>query len=282
AVAALIEGREAVARLRAAGRSGDPFPRALDSRLATDAQALRGAVLTPTPFLPDDAPAVAAPEEGAPAMAHLVLAVRNGELRYGWTPQVRVDDDEQMQLGAPGRPMLPEMRAIALPGDFRPAVRAVKGLSDKLQEVGETDGATVALTASEDLVGHVVARVLHAAMDAGMRPTMLAGRAADGTARGVPIRIRDAREGPAGKPAARVFVRMGGYTVKTSEGSTDVPRVRDDSGLHFDMDGLMRATGGSRPASASLDFMTVAKMGPILQAAFRIAPDAGELQLIVP
>lgn len=282
AVAALKEGGGAIVRLRAAGRTGDPFPRALDSRLSNDAQALQGAVLTPTPRLPEDASAVVAPAEGEPATAHLVLVIHPGQLRYGWTPQVRLGEDGEIQLGAPGRPMLPEMKAIAIPRDFRPAVTPVKGLADELRELGANEGATVAISASEDLMAHVVARVLHSARATGLKPSMLVGRAADGTARGVPIRVRDAREGPEGKPAARVFVRMGGYTVKTRKGSTDVPRIRDDSGLHFDVDGLVRAAGGSAPASASLDFMTVAKMGPILKAAFHIAPETGELQLLVP
>ncbi|MFW6066709.1 MAG: hypothetical protein ACOC97_00105 [Myxococcota bacterium] len=283
AIAAVVRARQARARLGEAARAGDPFPRALEARLAQDERALGEAVLTPAPPLPDDLGLTGAPQDAATPAVDLVLVVREGEVHYGWTPRVRVAEDGEVQVGAAGRPILPETAKLPIPRDFRPAVTAIDALTPKLQQLVEDGRPRLGLGAPPDLPAHVACRVLHSAEDAGLVPVVLLGRATDGTARGVPVQVRDVRKGPEGKPAVRVFVRLGGYTVRTSAGKRDVPRVRDESGsLRFDLQGLDEAAGSRPPPTASLDFMAVAAMGPVLQAAYRVAPAREALQLLIP
>lgn len=282
AVSALLEGRAAIARLQKADAAGDPFPHALRKRLAADVKVLSAAKLAPSPQLPDGLPVTEV--KGGPQApdVEVLLVVLDGEVRYGWVPRVTLDDDGEAKLLVGGHPVLPETESVRIPHDFRPAVQPIDSLTTALRKVaGPGPGPLVAIASAPGVYAHVVSRVLHSAKDAGMAPVGLAGRDAKGGLRGVRVNLRDAREGTDGRPAAEVRVRMGGYTVKTSHGSSDVSRVRDDSGLHFDVAGLKRATGDHLP-TASLDFMTVAEMGPVTEAALALAPTQAPLQLLIP
>lgn len=284
AVAALASAQRALSRLSEAARSGDPFPRALGSALRQGREALSSALLAPAPRIPDDVRISAVPAGARPVSADLLVVVEPGRVRYGWVPRVRVGPGGAVERVSPAEEgaVLPRMDEAAIPRDFRPAVQAIEGLTERFVALGGPGEATAALASDPDVHAHVPSRVLRSLREAGIRPVMLAGRAPDGSVRGVAIRLRDAREGPEGNPAVEVRVRMGGYTVRTGGGSTEVSRIRDEQGLRFDVEGLVRAAGEGPPANAAVDFMTVAEMGPVTLAAFALAPQEGPLQLLVP
>jgi hypothetical protein len=273
----------ALEALERAGAQGDPFSAALGATLKTARGALAGAVLFPGPRLPDEPATVGAPATAQPLSAHLVILVHPGEVRYGWVPKVRLDGQGDLTLLTPGQPVLPDMARHRIPTDFRPAVQPIDALTAALQKAAPSpDGVRVALAADPGVPAHVVTRVLHSAVRAGLTPTMLVGPDPAGQVRGVPIQMRDTRQGAEGSPEVSVFVRLGGYTVRTRRGKVDVPRVRGEDGLRFDVDGLGQHVGKEPPASAAVEFMTVAAMGPVLEAVFRVAPAGGAVQLLVP
>lgn len=284
AVGALLEARTDLDRLARADEDGDPFPRALRRQLASDASAIGTAVLAPAPIVPKDLHVTAAPGTAREGRAGLLLSVQDGEVRFGWVPRVRLGKDGQPHMVSDGEPVLPDTEAVSIPRSYRPAVQQIRHLTDALRRLsGHGSPTTVAVVATDDVQADVVSRVIDSARAAGLAPTMIAGRGPDGGLRGVDVRVRSAFEGPTGKPDVQVRVRLGGYTVKTAHGSAEVPRVRDARGLHFDVDGLAHAAGSPHVPSASIDYMSVVAMGPVLQAAFRLAPsDKAPLQLLVP
>lgn len=285
AAQALLDARADLDRLARADKAGDPFPRALRPELAADAEAIANGSLAAAPMVPTDLHVTVAPGTAQEARARVLLDVQDGEVRYGWVPRVALGDEGELRLVAgDGEPVLPDTKAVPIPQSYRPAVQPIRRLTDVLRGLsGHGSPTTVAVVASDDVSADVVSRVLDSATAAGLAPTMVAGRGPDGGLRGVDVRLCNAFKGPIGQPAVEVRVRLGGYTVKTAHGSADVPRVRDSQGLHFDLDGLAHAIGEPHVPSAAIDYMSVVAMGPVLQAAFRLAPSGKTpLQLLVP
>jgi hypothetical protein len=68
----------------------------------------------------------------------------------------------------------------------------------------------------------------------------------------------------------------------TPRGEVELPRIRADGGLRFDVDGLSDRAAKIRSRGSSLDFMTVAPFGPVMAAAVRIVPDQEPLTFVVP
>jgi hypothetical protein len=281
AVGTLQAASDALRGLQGARERGDPFARALRAELAADGEALARAVLTPLPRF-DEAPSVAeAPETMRPLDADLVLTVHEAEVRYGWAPKVRLAPNGVLELVARGEPVLPEVARVTIPRDFRPAIQPIDALREALAKLAP-DGARLAVAANDRVLAHVLARVLRSAVAAGLTPVMLVGAAPNGAIVGAPIVLRDARQGVEGSPDASIFVRLGGYTVRTRQGRHDVPRVRDADGLRFDVAGLTDKIGSVPPRSAAVEFMTAVAAGPVSQAVFRVANAREPVQLVIP
>jgi hypothetical protein len=284
-------GRRAIGVLRSAWRAldllaqartqGDPFPAAMAPVLRKDRQALRDTVLSPGPRLVGEAAAgLARAPDGARALsADVLVVVRQGEVQYGFVPKAKLGDQGEITVLAAGQPVLPDMSRHAIPRDFRPAVQPIDAVSDAL---GPAQGLRAALATADDVPGHVLARVIHSVGRASIRPVMLVGPSGEDGIRGARLRVGDTREGADGSPEVSVLVRLGGYTVRTRRGKTDVPRVRGADGLRFDVKGLGQQVGEQPPNGAAVEFMTVVTMDPVAQAVFRVAPAQAPVQLLIP
>jgi hypothetical protein len=284
-------GRRALGVLRSAWRAldllaqartqGDPFPAAMAPALREDRKALRDTVLSPGPRLVGEAAAglARAPDDARALAADVLVVVRQGEVQYGFVPKAKLDDKGELTVLAAGQPVLPDMSRHAIPRDFRPAVQPIDAVSDAL---GPAQGLRAALATASDVPGHVLARVIHSVGRASIRPVMLVGPSGEDGVRGARLRVGDTREGADGSPEVSVLVRLGGYTVRTRRGKIDVPRVRGDDGLRFDVLGLGQQVGQEPPNGAAVEFMTVVGMDPVAQAVFRVAPAHAPVQLLIP
>jgi len=174
AVAALRDARASVVRLRQAAESGEPFARAATVALPDIITALDAAVLHPAPRLPEDAslPSVAVTEDAAPFDA--VLLVETRLVRLGYAAHASVSADGSVTLLPADVPLLPDTRSFALPGGFRPVVRAIPGLVHQLPQAPE--GLRIALGVAPDVPAHVMSRVFLSARERGMEPCVLLAR----------------------------------------------------------------------------------------------------------
>ncbi|MFW5921215.1 MAG: hypothetical protein ACOCUS_05190 [Polyangiales bacterium] len=281
AMGALVQARGALDRLARAADGGDPLPRALAPALGSDREHLRGVVLRPSPRVRDLSLSPASP--GArPVRADLMVEVSEDRVRWGWMPRVRLDGEGEIVVDAPGTPVLPKTDSLALPRDFRPAVSPVADVREAFEELARAGADRIAFGATPSTPAHVLARVLKSAEEAQMQPAALAGIGEADTLRGVPVKLVRARHAGDLSSQVRVKVRLGGYSLVTPRGSTDLPRVRDEQGLRFDVAGLLARAEAEPIDSAQLDFMTVVSSGPVTAAAFRIAPEKQPQTLVLP
>jgi hypothetical protein len=77
-----------------------------------------------------------------------------------------------------------------------------------------------------------------------------------------------------------VYVRQGGYSLRREGRLIDLPRVREDEGLRFDLAGLEERAAAGRAQTAALRYMSSVEWRHVLDAAFHLRPDPdSELRL---
>lgn len=281
ALRALSELHAALTRLDRAATGGDPFSAALSSGLAADRSATSSVTLRALPILPDELILTHAHTPTSGARPDLAVVVTPTGFRYGWFPRVRVDAEGVPEVLAAGSPVLPETASVSLPvASYRPALRAEPSMVSTLAELAEVrQDAVVAVGAGDGVPAHLLARLLMSLERAELPARHLLARGDTGCAQVVPleaVRERDRSQ------QVRVLVRLGGYSVNRDGGATaTIPRVRGEEGLQFDVDGLEAAAGESI-RSAQVRFMSSVEAGPVLWAAFRVAPSGAPLRLVLP
>jgi hypothetical protein len=126
--------------------------------------------------------------------------------------------------------------------------------------------------------------LLLTAVRSGIDAPYLLARDAEGIARAIPAEVA---WGPSSTELRRdvaVRVRLGGFTfVVAGVGATDIPRVLDaEQRLRFDAPALARSAETARYDTASVSFMSAVQAGPVLAAAFGVAPRTRPITLILP
>jgi hypothetical protein len=200
-------------------------------------------------------------------------------VHYGWAPKVELADDGSPRLVSSDEPVWPQTKSWRLPHDFRPAVQPIDRITHLLGKVLGDREPELAAGAARGAPSLVFARVLKSAREAGLEARTLLAQGPDGMLRGIEVKPVLARRHE--KKGTHIYVRLGGYSLDTRRGLTKIPRVRKEDGLHFDVDTLAKKAE-PHGAPGSLGFMTVVDAGPVMSAAFRLAPEDQPLTLLLP
>jgi hypothetical protein len=273
---------EDIRALRRAARSGDPLARELAGEVEAVAMTVRRVSLTPVARLPEG---VALPlvEQGSPVRPDMVLIVGARSLRYGFTPRVQLVDGARVALTHSREPTLPQTRELALPESFRPYMTPMEAV-DELLARQERDGQTlrVAVGATADAQAHLLGRVLLSLRRAGRDHTWLLARSEGGFARGARVALVSKRSDDLRDAPLRVRVRLGGYSLHVGGDYHDIPRIRDDQGLRFDLVTLERELSSQHVARADVSFMADVASGNLTPAVFGVARRSEAVRLVFP
>ncbi len=265
AVDALRRAHAMLGRLDARVRAGvDPLATAVGSQLEHLHERLRGLELAPTVnwgyLLQTPTVVIDARGETAPPAA--VLHLDTDRLRFVPTPRVRLVGGEPVVVG--------EAQTLPLPTNRRAFVTPIDEVVAWLREL-EVDGA-LALSVRPDVEALTMWQVIASADRAETSLTRLAVVDGHGRLHSRPFRVEDTA--PAN--GTQVFVRLGGYSVRTGSRSMRLPRMHTDRGWVHDRDGLRQAVG--RQPRVSFRTMDVAPVALLFDAVF--TPDAPVATLV--
>ena len=88
--------------------------------------------------------------------------------------------------------------------------------------------------------------------------------------------------GEASRPPRQLFVRMGGFTLeRAGERTEEIPRIRRDGHLCFDLGTLDQRVRAGGDAPVALRYMGVVEWGTVVDTAFRLRPRSGPLSLVL-
>jgi len=278
AIGALREANAALSRLERISETGEPLLASLAALVAVDGAVLRSSAIRPTPSVPLEMGVHGVGSRGTEASSDVVFVVDASGIRYSHVPTVRIARGEVV-LEATASPALPAWGSIPFRDDGRAAVMPYDALIAPLEAVSrEVPGARVGLAASSGVPSIQISRVLLSMVRAGMSGPALLGRGQSGELRSLPVELR---MGDDQSQPVELFVRMGGYTLERRGRSLDIPRVRDEAGLHFDVAALERAARDHGDSPAALRYMGVVEWGVVLDAAFHLRSEPGDLHLVL-
>ncbi len=265
AVDALRRAHDMLRRLQLRVRAGDdPLATAIGERLDSLRERLANLRLTPTPnwgYLLQT-PTVVLDARGDATPPAAVLHVDTDRLRWVPTPRVRFVDGEPVVIS--------EARSMPMPSHRRAFVTPLGEVVAWLMEI-DSEGP-VALSVHPEIEALTMWQVIVSADRARTNLTRLAVVDGHGRLHTRPFRVEDT----APSTGARVFVRLGGYSVRTGAESVRLPRMRTDRGWAHDRQGLRRAVG--RQERVSFRTMDVAPVALLFDAVF--APDAPVATLV--
>lgn len=265
AVDALTRAHRMLHRLQTRVRAGDdPLAAAIGERLDGLRDRLANLELAPTAnwgYLLQT-PTVVLEARGETTTPAAVLHVDTDRLRLVPTPRVRLVDGEPVLVG--------EVRAMPMPTNRRAFITALDEVVAWLAEI-DVEGP-VALSVHPDVEALTMWQVIASADEANTDLTRLAVVDGHGRLHTRPFRVADT----APSTGAQVFVRLGGYSVRTGAESLRLPRMRTDSGWVHDRQGLRQAVG--RQERISFRTMDVAPVALLFDAVF--TPDAPVATLV--
>ncbi len=283
---ALVYLRElstAAARLESARQLGDALAEALSGVTSKYIDRVRALVLRLPPRLPDDLPVqFPAQASGWPA-PDLVVFVRSGELRYARALSARAAAGGEIELIAASGSNYPEMAALRYTPSKLSATRSIDELVEAIRALTKgSAGSRATLVVEPGTPSQLVACALVSLRKAGLSQALLIGPAQDGARLGVPLRVvLPDRDPPSATPDLKLRVRLGGYSLDAGRGTKDIPRVRDESGFHFDVAALRSAIATRAPRSAAVSFMLDVPTEQVLLALFSATPAHAPVDLLI-
>ncbi|MEM9073367.1 MAG: hypothetical protein AAGE52_32985 [Myxococcota bacterium] len=200
---------------------------------------------------------------GDPCAADVVvLHVDPHKLRLVPRPRVRLENGEPVLVAPPQEHPLPlERRAFITP---------MSTVTEWLTELGH---ASIALSVDPETPSLTLWQVIASVEAARTRLDQIAVVDDEGRLRTRRVRVED--EAPAGE--AQVYVRLGGYSVRTHAGrSVVLPRTMSNDGWVHDQQGLRQAVGRRRGVSYRI--MNIAPARLLLHAVF--TPEADRATLV--
>ncbi|MBX3250913.1 MAG: hypothetical protein KF901_27290 [Myxococcales bacterium] len=266
AITAVQQALLALRRIERTGAEGDPLAAALAGSALVDRAVFASIELAPTVAHFDALGAFTRVDGGGQPMdADLIVRVDAGSVRYAYLPRVRFDAEGNVALFGLGAPLLPEVAAMDLPAAQVAVPQPVEAVVELLASVPAD--VRVALAPGPDLGMQDLWRVVFSAQRA-QRPLMLAARDGSG---GLCLRSLSWQEELAG--GTEVYVRLGGYSVRSSGALLELPRRREANGWKHDVDGLRAALAGSR-GRVAVRAMHVAPASVVVDALFASRDDA--------
>jgi hypothetical protein len=288
--------RELSAAATRLGRASfeDPLAEALRPALEQPLATLRAASLRLPPALPSDQQLRLPSGADLWPAPDLLVWVHAAEIRYAHLPRARIGADGEPVFLPEAGAIYPDSRALPAPADAQPPTRGiselVSALKSELAAAASAAGSagtplappSAALLADADVPAQQVARALVSLRSAGVGLTLLAARTSDGALLGVPLRVvLPSVDGPLAQSDLKLRVRLGGYSLDVGRGVVDIPRVRDESGLRFDLPSLRSAVATRAPRSAAVSFMTDVPTEQVLLALFYVTPSREPVDLVI-
>jgi hypothetical protein len=273
----------AIARVERARGLGDPLFEALSTAVERDIASLHAFELRLPPRIPGDPRARMAAGTTTWPAPHVIVFAAPAELRYARVPRVRIGVNGVERLADPA-PVFPETAAIPQSAtDNALMTRSIDDLVTAMRAVRGDESAFRALLIAENGVGsQLPARALVSLRKAGATQLSFAARTQDGALLGAPIRLVISGLDPATDSAdLKLRVRLGGYSIDVGHGITDIPRVRDDAGLHFNVSALSVQAATRAPRSAAVSFMPDVAADQLLLAMLQVAPSRGPIDLLI-
>lgn len=274
----------AVGRLERARGVGDPFSDALSASVERDIALLRALTLRVPPSIPGD-PRLRMPRNSAMWPApHVIVFAHANELQYARVPRVRIGLAGEVERVADPAPVFPETAAIPhSPTDTLPPTKSIDDFVTAMRSLrGDEAAFRALLVADAGLTSQLPARALVSLRKAGAQSLTLAARTRDGALLGTPIRlVLPTVDTPGDTADLKMRVRLGGYSLDVGHGVTDIPRVRDESGLHFDVAALAAQAAARAPRSAAVSFMPDVAIEQVLVALFQVTPSRTPIDLLI-
>jgi hypothetical protein len=284
ALAYLQQLSAAAVRLSRARGQGDPLAEAVAATADRDFARVRALSIRVPPRLPEGR-ALTLPGGATtwPAPDILVF-VSPTELKHALAPRVRAGIDGNVERVAEAGPMYPATSALTLSSaDTSPPTKAIEPFVEAVRLLrGEQTEFRAALVADAAVPSQFVARALVSLRKAGVPQLVLASRSQDGTLFGAPIRVvLPTVDKPGATPDLKLRVRLGGYSLDVGRGVVDIPRVRDETGFHFDLAALRTAAAKRAPKSAAVSFMSDVATEQVLHAVFNVTPARAPVDLVI-
>jgi hypothetical protein len=273
----------AAARLERGRGLGDPLFDALAPAADRDVASLRAFALGLPPRLQGD-PRVA-PQSGSawPAPDVIVFARATG-VGFARVPRVQIGMNGEVVRIADPAPVFPELAAVPLDAsDTSVPTRSLDDLVTAMRSLrGEQLPFRVLLVAEPTSASLLPARALVSLRKAGATHLVLATCTKEGALLRAQVRIMIPTVDPvANSPDLKLRVRLGGYSLDVGHGVTDIPRIRDESGLHFDVTALRARAAARTPRSAAVSFMPDVATEQVLLALLQIAPSKSPIDLVI-
>jgi hypothetical protein len=284
ALAYMQQVSAAAVRLERARGLGDPLFEALAAAVDRDIASLRALPIRLPPHMPGDPRVLMAPGSTQWPAPHVVVFVGATELRYSRLPRVQIGASGDVERVADPAPVFPETAAIPHSlTDSSPPTRSIDELVTAIKAVrGEEVAFRALLVAETGMASALPARALVSLRKAGAQQLSFAACTKDGTLLGAPIRVVIATSESSGEtPDLKLRVRLGGYSIDVGHGVTDIPRVRDDAGLHFDVTTLHAQAAARSPRSAAISFMPDVAAEQVLLAMLQVVPSRAPIDLVI-
>ncbi|HKU40567.1 MAG TPA: hypothetical protein VJR89_20545 [Polyangiales bacterium] len=274
----------AAQRLEKARGKGDPLAEAVAAGVDRDFATLRGIALRLPAKLHDDLKLQLPGSSGTWPAPDLLVLVSSRELRYARLPRARPGTDGKVEFLAEPAAVYPALAVVPQPAsDAALPTRAIDAVVEAMRAArAEETNLRVALVADSDVSAQLVARALVSLRKAGMPQLVLAARTKDGSLLGVPLRVvLPTIDQPGSTPDLKLRVRLGGYSLDVGHGTVDIPRVRDESGYHFDLAALQNAAKARAPKTAAVSFMPEVATEQVLKAMFHVTPERAPVDLVI-
>jgi hypothetical protein len=229
AVNAVSTAQRAAALVQQRAQQGDPLAVATAEALVLDRALLATTELAPSVVGFQALGALTTVTgRGATTPIDAFVYVDSTEVRYAFAPRVAFGPDGARLVGDHA-PVLPSFATIPLPAATRAFPEPVSALVELLRSLR---GARVAFAPSPSLSTTDLWRVVRSA-EAARATLQIAAASPDGSVRSRPLVWREELEA-----RTEVYVRMGGYSVRSTAGAHDLPRVRGAEGWSYDVPSL--------------------------------------------
>ena len=242
-------------RLAQATRLGDPLAAALAPQLEPLRAELNALQIPLLPRLAAEvAPLASLPVQDNWPQLDGMFILYGDRIAYQRVPSIGV---AALQAGAPAvtQPALEEVATLHdLPSYVRPIDELVAHVR-KLREATPTWSGGVAVP--QMVPAHLLSRVLVSLSKAGAKQTQLLARTAAGDVASATLHVLVDKVDPLpARSDTRLRIRLGGYTLTLNNLVTDIPRVQDDTGYHFDLPRLYGMLSKSNPKTAAVSFQS--------------------------
>lgn len=241
-------------RLARGARLGDPLALALAPQLEPLRAELNALQIPLLPRLAAEvAPLAALPVQDSWPQLDGMLILYSDRVAYQRVPSAGV---AALQAGAV--PQLPALETVATLQNLPSYVRPVDELVAHVRKLREEAPAWSGGVAVPQMVpAHLLSRVLVSLNKAGAKQTLLLARTAAGDVASASLRVLIDKVDPLpARSDTRLRVRLGGYTLTLDNLVSDIPRVQDETGYHFDLPRLYGMVAKSGPKTAAVSFQS--------------------------